>query len=99
MAERTDAQHHGHLLGLAHLKELAQRALTVPAEHALLFLDMVPEHVGGDDGHTALLHFAHLLPPFVLRKARIVNFAHDGADAPTINDETRGIPRHTGHIG
>ena len=73
---------------------MAQRALSVPAEDTLLLFNVVPEDVGGNDGHPTLFHLVHLALPLVDRDTRIVNLAHDGTDAVTIDDETVAIPRH-----
>ena len=65
VAERAKAQYHRHILLLAHLYKAAQVSLSAPVEDALLLFYVVPENVGGDDGHAAFLYLAHLVCPFV----------------------------------
>ena len=94
MAEGANAQHHRHVGIAAHLQETAKRALPIPTEDALLLLDMVPKHIGGDDGHAASLHLRHHIRPLIGRNARIVHFAHHRAHTATVNHQTVTIPRH-----
>ena len=69
MAERSYAQYDGQLLLFTNLQELTQVALTTPVEHALRLLDMIPEHITGDNRYPAILHLPHFLSPFGLRNA------------------------------
>jgi hypothetical protein len=54
---------------------------------------MTPEHVGGDDRHPTLFHLAHFRLPLVGRHTGIVNLAHHGTDAPTVDQQAVTIPR------
>ena len=92
MTEGPYAQHDGHLFLLTNLNETAQVALPVPAEDALLFLYVIPEDIGGDNGDAAILHLPHSLPPLVSRQARVVYLPHHGADASPVDDETVVVP-------
>ena len=87
MAERTDAEHYGQLLFTAYLEESPQVALSVPAEDALLLLDVVPEDA-------ALLHLVNLLLPLVGGDSRVVDLAHDRTDTPSVNHQAESVPRH-----
>ena len=92
MTERTDAQYNRHLLVLANLKEGTQVALPVPAEHAFLLLDVVPEHIRGNDGHATIFHLPDFLPPFALWHSRIVYLAHHRTNALPVYHKAIGIP-------
>ena len=94
MTERPHAQHHRQTLSLADLQELTQIALSAPIELVLYLLDVVPKHVAGDDGDTALFHLPDLIPPLVGRDARIVYLAHRRNHAPSIHHQALPIPRH-----
>ena len=94
VTEGADSEHYGQSLGLADFEEAAQVALSVPPEDAFLLLDVVPEHIGGDNGHTALLHFTHLALPFVGGDAAVLDFAHHGNHAVAVDDEALAVPRH-----
>ena len=99
MAERTYAKHYRQSFGLAHLNETTKIALSAPVKNTFIFLDMIPEHVSGDDGHASLLHFPHLVSPFIGRDTRIMNLAHHRAHSLAINQQTLLIPTHFGDIG
>ena len=94
VTERTQAKHHRHLFLFAYLQESAQVTLTVPTEDTLLLFDMVPEDIGGNDGHPTLLHLPDLCLPLVLRQSRIVYLTHHGAYPAPVDDQTILVPRH-----
>ena len=88
MAEGSQAQHHGHILLLAHFKESAQVALSVPAENSLLLFNVIPENVSGHHGNTTQLHFVHFALPFIGRNAAVVYLAHHGHHPLPTHNET-----------
>ena len=98
MTEWPHSQHYGQLGYLTHLKELSQTTLPTPIEHALGLLDMVPEHIAGDDGHATLFHLPHFPTPLVGRDARIVHFTHHRTDTPSVDHQTILIPCNHRHL-
>ena len=92
MAERPNTKNHGQLLGLAHLQELPQVALAAPVENALCFLDMIPEHVAGDDRHPTLLHLPHFISPFGSRNTGVVHLAHYRTDTVPVDHQAILVP-------
>ena len=94
MAERSYAQYDGQLLLTANLEKLAQTALTTPVEHGFRLLNMIPEHITGDNRYPAILHFPYLISPFGLRYARIMHLTHHGTDSLPIDYQAVLIPSH-----
>ena len=92
MAEGAETEHDRNVLLLTDFEEASEVALAVPAEDALLLLDMVPEDIGGDDGDASFFHLPHFRLPFVSRDTRIVYLAHDGDNSFTSNDEAFAVP-------
>ena len=64
MTERPDTQDDRKSLFFTYLKKTAKVALTTPIKDTFLFLHMVPEYIGGNDGYAAVFHFPHF--PFPL---------------------------------
>jgi hypothetical protein len=95
MTKRAEPEHHRHLLGLAHLEEAAQVTPAAPVEETLLFFDMVPKHVGGDDGHTPLFHLAHLGGPLIGRYPAVMYLAHDRQHTVPVEHQAARVPCHS----
>ena len=97
VAERSDAEYHRHSLFLTDFDESAEVPLSAPVKPAFILLDMVPEYVGGDNGHSPVFHLAYGRAPFVFRQAAIMDFPHHGSHSVSVDDEALRIPFHIGN--
>ena len=88
MTERSDAQHHRHLLLLTDFNEASQVLVAFPIPMPLFLLMVNPEDISGKDGDATCPHLLNLTSPFPFGHTGIVNLAHHGQHMLSVDDET-----------
>ena len=63
VTEGTQAQDDWHIFLLTDFEETSQITLAAPVEDAFLFLNVVPEDIGGEDGHASFFHLSYFVLP------------------------------------